>query len=91
MKRRFTGILAVLVAATAILTGCSASAGTDTAKDGEGSGGEGSEASVVTTVGPDSGTHMNMWSFVELHNTFYGSMVERWNEENPDRQIQVLT
>lgn len=88
MKRRFTGMLAVLVAATAILTGCSSSAGTDTAKHGDGSG-DSSEESVVTTVGPDSGTHMNMWSFVELHNTFYGSMVERWNEENPDRQIQV--
>lgn len=47
------------------------------------------EAEAVTTVGPDSGTHMEMWSFVELHNTFYASMLEKWNEENPDRQIQI--
>lgn len=30
-----------------------------------------------------------MWSFVDLHNEFYGKMVEKWNEENPDKQIQI--
>ncbi len=30
---------------------------------------------MVNTVGPDSGTHLNMWSFAELHNTFYADMV----------------
>lgn len=59
----------------------------DTADEG-GEEGEG-EAEAVTTVGPDSGTHMEMWSFVELHNTFYASMLEKWNEANPDRQIQI--
>ncbi|MCM1256353.1 MAG: ABC transporter substrate-binding protein [Roseburia sp.] len=47
------------------------------------------EADAVTTVGPDSGTHMEMWSFVELHNNFYAKMLEKWNEANPDRQIQI--
>jgi len=44
---------------------------------------------VVSTVGPDSGTHMEMWSFVELHNNFYAKMLEKWNEQNPDKQIQI--
>lgn len=30
-----------------------------------------------------------MWSFVDLHNEFYGQMVDKWNEENPDKQIQI--
>lgn len=47
------------------------------------------QADAVSTVGPDSGTHMEMWSFVELHNNFYAKMLEKWNEENPDRQIQI--
>ena len=34
------------------------------------------EAEAVTTVGPDSGTKMEMWSFVEMHNTF---MQRCWN------------
>lgn len=47
------------------------------------------EPTAVNTVGPDGATHMEMWSFVELHNTFYASMLEKWNEQNPDRQIQI--
>ncbi|HOO27108.1 MAG TPA: extracellular solute-binding protein, partial [Lachnospiraceae bacterium] len=47
------------------------------------------EPDAVTTVGDANGTHMEMWSFVELHNTYYGKMVEKWNEENPDRTIEV--
>lgn len=47
------------------------------------------EPSAVTTVGPDDGTHFELWSFVDMHNEFYAKMVEQWNEENPDKQIQV--
>lgn len=43
----------------------------------------------VTTVGPDDGTHFELWSFVDLHNTFYANMVEEWNAQNPDKQIQI--
>lgn len=43
----------------------------------------------VTTVGPDEGTHFELWSFVDLHNEFYAKMVESWNEQNPDKQIQI--
>lgn len=47
------------------------------------------EPSAVTTVGPEDGTKFELWSFVDLHNEFYGKMVEQWNAENPDKQIQV--
>ena len=47
------------------------------------------EPEAVTTVGDANGTHMEMWSFVELHNTYYGKMVEKWNAENPDRPIEI--
>ena len=58
------------------------------AEDTEGETGE-VEPEAVTTVGDANGTHMEMWSFVELHNTYYGKMVEKWNEENPDKTIEV--
>ena len=32
---------------------------------------------------------MEMWSFVEAHNTFYAGMLEKWNEQNPDRTIEI--
>ena len=43
----------------------------------------------VTTVGPEDGTHLEVWSFVDLHNEFYGQMVEEWNAQNPDKQLNV--
>ncbi len=46
-------------------------------------------AEAVTTVGPEDGTHFEMWSFVDAHNEFYGKMVELWNEQNPDKQLNV--
>ena len=88
MKRKLAGILAGAAVAATILSGCSSSADSAQIPASSETAGETEEA-VVTTVGPDTGTHMEMWSFVELHNTFYASMVEKWNEDNPDRQIQV--
>lgn len=47
------------------------------------------EPTAITTVGPDDGTHFEMWTFVDLHQTFYANMVEEWNAANPDKQIQI--
>lgn len=88
MKRKLSIFLAGAVTAAMVLSGCSLAAGTDPKADAKESAAD-DKKEVVNTVGPDSGTHMNMWSFVELHNTFYADMLERWNKENPDRQIQI--
>lgn len=88
MKRKLSIFLAGAVTAAMVLSGCSSSAGTDPKADAKESAAD-DKKEVVNTVGPDSGTHLNMWSFVELHNTFYADMLERWNKENPDRQIQI--
>lgn len=41
--------------------------------------------------GPDEEgrTALEMWVFAELHATYYEQMAERWNEENPDRPIDL--
>ncbi|MDW2797420.1 extracellular solute-binding protein [Clostridium boliviensis] len=88
MKRKLSIFLAGAVTAAMVLSGCSSASGTDPKADAKESAAD-DKKEVVNTVGPDSGTHMNMWSFVELHNTFYADMLERWNKENPDRQIQI--
>ncbi|GLB30641.1 putative arabinose-binding protein [Lacrimispora amygdalina] len=92
MKRKLTVFLAGAVTAAMMLSGCSSAAGTDPKAKADTEAQESAaedNKEVVNTVGPDSGTHLNMWSFAELHNTFYADMVGRWNKENPDRQIQV--
>ena len=93
MKRKLINCIMAAATAALLFSGCG-SEGTSadsSAKSDESSVSESgeAEAEAVTTVGPDSGTHMEMWSFVEMHNTFYAKMLEKWNEENPDRQIQI--
>jgi arabinosaccharide transport system substrate-binding protein len=41
--------------------------------------------------GSDAGgrTSLEMWVFAELHATYYEQMAKRWNEENPDRPIDL--
>lgn len=101
MKKRLLSSLMCVTMTASLLAGCGGSDATSGDASGNVSGdvvAEGSEAvaeesteveEIVTTVGPDSGTHMEMWSFVEMHNTFYATMLEKWNEQNPDRQIQI--
>ncbi|MBO5474360.1 MAG: extracellular solute-binding protein [Lachnospiraceae bacterium] len=43
----------------------------------------------TSTFGDPNGTHLEMWTFVELHGQHYGNMVEMWNEQNPDRTIEI--
>ncbi len=57
---------------------------------------EGSEAAeeveaVTDTTGPEDGTPLELWTFVELHGTFYRDMCDKWNEQNPDKQIKLTT
>lgn len=47
------------------------------------------EADFISTEGPDDGIHLEMWTFVELHSQFYAEMLHQWNEENPDKQLQI--
>lgn len=37
----------------------------------------------------DGVTELEFWTFQELHISFYEGMAEVWNEENPDRQIEL--
>ncbi|SFK93073.1 carbohydrate ABC transporter substrate-binding protein, CUT1 family [Lachnospiraceae bacterium KH1T2] len=104
MKKKLVSVLISAAMSVTLLAGCGSvnapegSAVTDgAAEEGTGSAEEAGEEAesteaepeAVTTVGPEDGTKMQMWSFVEAHNTFYASMLEKWNEQNPDRQIQI--
>ena len=105
MKKKLLSVLLSTAMVAALLTGCGNSAAGTTTDAPAGDSAEATDAAeteaaegeetgevepeAVTTVGDAAGTHMEMWSFVELHNTYYGKMVEKWNEENPDRTIEV--
>ena len=97
MKKKVLAALLCAAMTGTMLAGCggggsdeetSGDAATEETAEGEAEEGE-AEPEAVTTVGPDSGTKMEMWSFVSQHNDFYAKMLEKWNEANPDRQIQI--
>lgn len=66
--------------------GGAADAGTATDAEGEG---EGEAVDFSGTFGDESGTPISVWTFVDQHATFYGKMVEKWNEANPDKKIYL--
>jgi len=89
MKRRFIALLAVLTLAITTLAGCGGSGGETTApQTGEGTTGETTTAEAIGSASEDA-TELEMWTFIDQHKNFYAAMVDKWNENNPDRQITI--
>ena len=100
MKRSHALISSILVAAliAGSTLGCSSgsseSSGTKAdskaaTSEAESSEAASSKAPTVTTAGPSSGTHFEMWDFVDVHSQFYAEMVNEWNKKNPSKQINI--
>ena len=88
MKKKLVSALMCATMAVTMLAGCGNGSknGTEAADGGT----EAAEAKVVTnTYGDSKGTHLEMWTFVELHAQHYGTMVEQWNKDHPDKTIEI--
>ncbi|MDR0886776.1 MAG: ABC transporter substrate-binding protein [Clostridiales Family XIII bacterium] len=51
--------------------------------------GKSSKKEEESTTTKDGKSVLKLWTFVDLHGEFFQEMAESWNEENPDRQIEV--
>jgi arabinosaccharide transport system substrate-binding protein len=80
-------ILALMVSLVLVISsfaGCSAqSSPTNT------STAEPAKSSVEPAKTSTEPTKIQLWTFQDLHNTFYKSMAEKWNQENPSQQIAL--
>lgn len=88
MKKKLVSALMCATMAVTMLAGCGNGSknGTEAADGGT----EAAESKVVTnTYGDSKGTHLEMWTFVELHAQHYGTMVEQWNKDHPDKTIEI--
>ena len=88
MKKKLVSALMCATMAVTMLAGCGNGSknGTEAADGGT----EAAESEVVTnTYGDSKGTHLEMWTFVELHAQHYGTMVEQWNKDHPDKTIEI--
>lgn len=93
LKRRAAKAAAgvALAAAVAMIAGCSKKeGGENAAPSGEGEAQtQEIKADAISTVGPDDGVKLELWTFVELHSQHYAAMLEKWNAEHPDKHIQI--
>ena len=105
MKIRMVAIGISVVVLSALFAGCGSSDSGTTASNSGSTTGDGTEAAaedavedatesaesevVTNTFGDPNGTHLEMWTFVELHGQHYGKMAEVWNEEHPDQTIEI--
>lgn len=93
--KKILSLLFCIVLVSVILSGCGnlKKSETETSQDiggtTEEAGTEEVVADAISTVGPEDGTHLEMWTFVELHSSFYAEMLEKWNKENPDKQLNI--
>ncbi len=82
MKKAITLLLAFVLAVSMMFGMSSCGAG------GGDSGGEQTNTALDATT-DETATDMEMWVFVELHGQFYSDMLTRWNDDNPDKQINI--
>nr|WP_276357649.1 extracellular solute-binding protein [Cohnella sp. YIM B05605] len=78
MKKQVLSLLSLMVALVMALAACS-------------SGGKSESSASATDSGNSSagGVKLEMWTFNELHKTFYDDMAKRWNAANPEKKIQL--
>lgn len=90
MKKKLVSSLLCIAMVATMLVGCG---GGSSDSGDSGSNSESTEADDGTTQGTntfvDGGTELSLWTFQELHVGFWTEMADVWNEENPDRPINL--
>ncbi|MCR5502513.1 MAG: extracellular solute-binding protein [Lachnospiraceae bacterium] len=101
MKKKLVSVLLSAVMTASLLSGCGGSEAGTAADAGSGEAVEETAAAAdeveeaaeedtpTATFGDSSGTHLEMWTFVELHGQHYKDMAEVWNEQHPDETIEI--
>ncbi len=86
MKKITAKLMSILLAG-AMLTGCGG--GNAAAPSTGGNGAEKAPAAETKTEASADAATMELWTFQEIHTTFYEELANIWNEQNPDRQIKL--
>ncbi len=86
-------LLALIIMVTMLLSlaACGGSGGETTQAPADDTTTTTTEVAEPTTVdsGSETATDLSFWTFQELHNQFMIDAVQSWNEQNPDRAINL--
>ena len=96
--KKLVGCLLAAALLVSSVAGCNSGPSTDSGTTSE-SGDTSTVSTPVDTEGDSSaaensdtaaeGTPLELWTFQEVHRQFYESMAEKWNEENPDKPVNL--
>lgn len=86
MKKRVLGALACAAMAVILAAGCNSTKGVSGEAESKGV----SAGKKTMEVAGNDVTTLNVWTFIELHQDFYVSMAEKWNEAHPDKKVQLV-
>lgn len=92
MKKKLFSLLVSAVMLSTVFSGCGGgSAQTSTGEKTENTqtAEKAAENSVIDAGAGENATELDYWTFVELHGQHFEKMLQKWNEENPDRQIKL--
>ncbi len=96
--KKLVGCLLAAALLVSSVAGCNSGPATDSGTTSE-SGDTSTVSTPADTEGDSSaaeeddtaaeGTPLELWTFQEVHRQFYESMAEKWNEENPDKPVNL--
>lgn len=77
LKKLATAVVTTTIAAS-MLIGCGGNtASTSSSNDGK------------KDTTSNSGDQLEMWTFVDMHATFFQKMLDKWNQKNPDKKLNI--
>ena len=96
--KKLVGCLLAAALLVSSVAGCNSGPATDSGTTSE-SGDTSTVSTPADTEGDSSaaensdtaaeGTPLELWTFQEVHRQFYETMAEKWNEENPDKPVNL--
>lgn len=96
--KKLVGCLLAAALLVSSVAGCNSGPSTDSGTTSE-SGDTSTVSTPADTEGDSSaaensdtaaeGTPLELWTFQEVHRQFYETMAEKWNEENPDKPVNL--
>lgn len=84
MRKSLFTVLVLMLSVMLALTACSGGNNNEPAASKPAASGAASEA----PKGDGKPTKIVFWTFQELHQKYYEDMAKKWNEKNPDKQIE---